>query len=106
MHLQDWAGAGGKRVHHGDGGMGPSGGIDDDGVGGLARFVNPVDQLELGVGLAEFDREAEFVSNPAAFGFHVGEGFASVDFRLAFAEQVQIWSIEDENGAGHQSAPG
>jgi hypothetical protein len=29
-----------------------------------------------------------------------------VDFRLAFAKQIQIWSIEDENGAGHQSAPG
>jgi len=57
--------------------MGPGGGIDDNGVGDFARFVNPVDQLEFGVGLAEFDREAEFVSNPAAVGFDVGKGFAS-----------------------------
>ena len=59
MHLDDRQVGGIERVEDRDRRMGESAGVEDDAVGGLARLVDPIDQLALVVGLAEIDRQVE-----------------------------------------------
>jgi hypothetical protein len=59
MHLKDWKFAGAQGVEYRHRGMGKGGRIDYHARGALTRFVNPVDQLKLGVGLAEFDVQVQ-----------------------------------------------
>src|SRR5262245_5935584 len=75
--------------------MSERGRIDYDADGASARLVNPVDQLKLGVSLAEFDIQSQLSAHAAALGFYVGQRLTSVDFGLAVAEQVQVRAVQN-----------
>ena len=106
VHFENWKFAGLQRIHDRDRGMRERRRIDDDASDGLARLVDPVDELMLGVALLEADREAEFAGKRPALRLDVREGLVAVDMRLAFAEQVQIWPVEDQNSRSHCARPG
>ena len=73
----------------------------------LARLVDPADELVLGVALVEAAASSPSASAvSAAERLDVGEGLAAVDLRLARAEQVQVGSVQHEDGLGQGSLSG
>ena len=64
-------------------------------------LLNPVDDLALVVGLAEFDREAEALRGLAAQLLDVVERRMAVVLGLARAERVQVRAVEDVDRLGH-----
>src|SRR6516165_1727892 len=81
--------------------MGEGGRIDYYTGGALARLVNPVDQLKLGIGLAEFDAESQLSGRVPALGLYVGQRLVSVDFGFALAEQVQVGAVQNIDDRVH-----
>src|SRR5262249_17720506 len=101
MHLKDWKFAGVQSVEYGHRSMSEGGRIDYDAGGALARLVNPVDQLKLRVGLAEFDLQSQLSTRAPALSLYVGQRLASVDFGLALAEQVQVGAVQNIDDRVH-----
>src|SRR4051794_2752784 len=93
--------AGVQRVQDGDRGMRESAGVDDNPGGDDAVFVDRVDDFVFAVALAEVDLKAEFTREASALGFDIRQGLMPVDVRLALAEQVQVGSVQNENGRAH-----
>ncbi|OIQ70144.1 hypothetical protein GALL_482490 [mine drainage metagenome] len=85
--------------------MGEGTGVDEDGGGGFARVMDPVDQLIFAVGLVKADLDAEVFGEGAKVGLDIGEGFGAVDMRLAFAQQVEVGAVEDKDGRFHAGSP-
>ena len=81
--------------------MSEGGRIDYDAGGALARLVNPVDQLKLGIGLAEFDVQSQLSGCASALGLYVGQRLVSVDFGFALAEQVQVGAVQNIDDRVH-----
>src|SRR6516225_2117682 len=81
--------------------MSEGGRIDYDAVGALARLMNPVDQLKLGIGLAEFDVQSQLSSRAPALGLYVGQRLISVDSGFALAEQVQVGPVQNIDDRVH-----
>ena len=86
--------------------MGEGGGIDDEAGDGLARLVDPIDQLMLGVALFEIEAEAKLGRQRPALRLDIRQGLVAVDMRLALAEQIQVRPVEDQNCRSHRLAPG
>src|SRR6516165_8497452 len=101
MHLKDRKFACFQGVEDRRRGMSEGGRIDYDAGGPLARLVNPVDQLKLGIGLVEFDLQSELSGRVPALGLYVGQRLVSVDFGLAFAEQVQVGAVQNIDDRVH-----
>src|SRR6185295_11691035 len=66
--------------------------IDDDARALIDRLVYPVDELVFGVRLPELQRVA--ARGCAAHGLDLRERRRAVDLRLAFAQPVEIRSVE------------
>ena len=70
-------------------------------AGAVRGLLDPVDQLAFVIGLAEIDRQPEPLARRGAVGLDVGKGLAAIDGRLALAEHVEIWSVEDKDRDRH-----
>lgn len=64
--------------------------IDHDGTGFLARLVNPVDDLVLGIALQEPRGQPQLRRQISAALLDIGQRFVTVDMGLAAAQRVQI----------------
>ena len=105
MHLHH------RAFHHLDGiehairGVSEGRGIDDHTGGADTGLLQPVDHLMLGIGLAKHQPEPSGLSHFAAGALHVSERIAAIDSRLAYAEQVQVRSVQDVDSASHLPFP-
>src|SRR3954451_14419034 len=86
-----------ERVEQGHGGESQTGWIDDDPCRLVPRLVDTLDQCALEVCLAEIDLEAVCLGAFSASLSDFRQGRASVYFRLALTEQVQVRIVQDEN---------
>lgn len=66
-----------------------AGRIDDNPSRAAPAFLNPGNQLALGVGLPEIDREPQFLRRLGAEIFHIIERRGAVFPRLARAQHVE-----------------
>ncbi len=69
-------------------------GIDDDPGRGFARSLNQVDQRAFMVRLVADDRQANLTPECRAGRFHIRQRRMPIDFRLAFAQQVQVRAVQ------------
>lgn len=76
-------------------------GVDDDELGGLARFVDAVDNGAFMVGLEVVHCEAEALALGFGCGDDVGERCAAVNGGLARAEEVQVGAVDEEDVFRH-----
>jgi deoxyribodipyrimidine photo-lyase len=90
-----------QRVKDGNGRVREGGWIDDNPAACVACFMDPVDQLILTVRLVIPDCKAMCLRSLRAKRLNVSHRVATIDFRLALAQQVQIGAVEDENRLGH-----
>src|SRR5581483_11404190 len=105
MHFDDRQVGGVERVEHGDRGVGQRAGVEDDAVRGVARLVNPVDELAFVIGLAALDRQVERAGAGEAALLDIGERVVSVGCWLGHPEQVDVRAVEHKNeGPGRASA--
>ena len=63
--------------------------------------MEPADQLALDVRLEVDDVDAGLDGVSAQISEDVGERFVAVDLRFPRAEQVEVRSVEDEDGSSH-----
>src|SRR5258708_11787072 len=105
VHRDDRRYEGVQRVEDGDRRMGEGGGVDDDAGGALASAVNPVDKLVFAIALMKLNRKPKLAADAAAVRFDVGERFAAIDLRLALAEQIEIWTVQDDDDRIHLIPP-
>jgi hypothetical protein len=79
------------RVAQRDRRVGVAAGVEQYGLGArLARFVEPVDEVALVIGLADVERDAQFVRPRGEGGGDVVERVAAIDFWLAQPKQVEV----------------
>src|ERR1700694_4196344 len=71
--------------------------IDDDGVGPLPAAVQLVDDRALMVRLKEAHALPQLARVRADLAFEVAQRLASVDRRLAFAQQVEVRAVDDQD---------
>ena len=105
VHLDDRELAGVQGIEDRYRRMRERGRVDDDAAGPLPRFVNPVDDLVLGIALVKRDFEPELLPDTAAIGLDVREGFIAVDRGLALAEEVQVGTVQDVDDTAHWGVP-
>src|SRR5437867_2301492 len=77
--------------------MGKGAGIEDNAVRGLARLVDPVDELPLVIVLPEIHREIEGGAGFQAGFLDIRQRLVAIDLRLAQAEQIEVRPVEDQN---------
>lgn len=75
--------------------------VDDDPVEAPAAGLDAVDDGALMVGLEGFEGGAEGGGVGFGGGFDFGERGASVDVWLASAEEVEVWTVDEEDGVAH-----
>ncbi len=81
-------------VTQGNAGVGESSGIDQDEAGAIqARGLHALDKLVFGVGLKVFQLVSDLGGTLAEAAIDLFQRGAAIDTRLAFAEQVQIWTV-------------
>src|SRR5690606_40999691 len=85
MYLDHGQLGGAQRVQDGDRGVRVGARVDDDSVGGLARLLDPVDELTLVIRLPELDGETEGGGMLQARLLDVSEGLPPIGCRLAHA---------------------
>src|SRR3954452_10589984 len=83
-----------------DAGVGIGGSVQHraDGFTGCLRcasLLDPIDQLALAVGLAEFQTPAEFACHIPAGTLDIGQRRGAVNLRLTEAEQVEVRTVQD-----------
>ena len=72
----------------------------------LARFLDPVDQVTLVVGLPKRDRRAQSRCLLADLPLDVGKCHAAIDLRFALTEKIEVGSVEDvDRGHCAQNLP-
>lgn len=80
------------------------GGIEDDRSRCIHRFVQPVDELGLVIGLAQVDREGTGIRLQSSS--EVVERAAAVDVGFATAEATEVGTVEHENALCGELAHG
>src|SRR5919112_1923936 len=90
VHLDDRELAGVQGVENGNRRVREGSRIDNDPNRLLTGLMDPIDDLILGIALMKLDLQTEFLRNPSAIGLDIGEGFISVDRRLALSQKVQV----------------
>ena len=95
MHLNDGDADGADAVGQGDGGVGVASGVHHHGVVLSVSLLQFVDQQAFVVGLEIGD----FVlwKTFAELGQVIVKGNVTIDFGLAFAEEVEVGAVEDED---------
>ena len=63
----------------------------------LAGAVDAADQLALAVALETFDADAEGCAERGDVPLDVGQRGMPVNLRLARAEQIEIWAVEQQD---------
>lgn len=84
-------------VTQGDARMSIGSGVEADDVEGALGFLDLSDQFPFDVRLEEGDFDPELGRTLAKFGFDLFQSDAPVDARLAFAEEVQIRAVEEQD---------
>lgn len=84
----------GAGIADGVGVVGPRAGVEHDRRTFIRGGVQPAEHLRLGVGLADLDRESEFLADQYAHAGEVGVRGKPVDIRLARAEAAKIRPVE------------
>ncbi len=59
--------------------------------------MDAADQLMFGIGLQMFQSDTEFAGVKLQIGDDLIKRLAAVDTRFPFAQQIQVWSVEQEN---------
>jgi hypothetical protein len=77
--------------------MRPRPGVEHDRGGVVGGVVKPSDQFGLGVGLSDFDLEAEFLADPHTPPHEVRVRGDAVDVGLPGAEPPQVGPVEDKH---------
>lgn len=95
MDLDERPADGQQRVPQRDAGVGEPTGVHDRPVEVAA--VEPIDQNALVVRLQAFDVQPQLDSASPESVLDLRKGGMPVDLRLARAEHVQVWSVEDEH---------
>ena len=72
-----------------------SGSVQDDHVKLSRRFLNPGYQFAFQIGLLEFDLNPPLCSPLPHSRFYVRQSRPAVNLRLALAQQVQVWPVEE-----------
>ncbi len=106
MHLKNRPLKSVERVENGHRSMGISSRVNDDPCGFLARFVDPVDELPLDVGLQQNTVEPEAARDLEAARLNIAQRVITVDFRLSLTQKVQVRPIEDIDFARRGRAHG
>ena len=96
MHLHRRERHGLERVENGNARVRIGSGVDDDAVGRAVGRLNGIDDRALVVGLEQLDLHACLGSGCADEILQRGKAPAAVNGRLAQAEQVQVWAVDDE----------
>ena len=81
--------------------MGEGTRVNHDRCRGLTRLVDPVNDLEFRIALAELDRKVEFRRKGPALSFDIGERLVPIDVRLALAQKIQVRAVENVDAATH-----
>jgi len=93
VHLDGGCCDGGKGVVQGHAGVTVSTGVDDDAVGRKAGLLYAVDELAFDVALEiAYLNVGEAV---AQLFYIVGDARGAVGFGLAYAGEVEVWSVDD-----------
>jgi hypothetical protein len=77
--------------------MRPRPGVEHDRSGVVGGLMQPSDQFGLGVGLSDFDLEAEFLADPHTPPHEIRVRRDAVDVGLPGAEPPEVGSIEDKH---------
>ena len=89
-----------KSVEQCDAAVGIGASINDDAVARIRSIaccrMNLVDQFVLGVRLKAYDFMTAGICPSLQTGFNIRKGFRAIDIGFALAEQIEIWTIEDE----------
>src|SRR5438094_3344649 len=72
-------------------------GIDDDARRAGSLLLQEVDDLAFMVALEEADLKTQLARLVAHGPIQIVEGSRAVDVRLALAEQIQVWSVDDDD---------
>jgi len=75
--------------------------IDYDATRNVSCFMNPVDDLVFTVRLVEAKFKSVLFGNLAAIGLDIGKSLVTVDVRLAFAEEIEIGTIQYVDDTTH-----
>lgn len=100
VYLDDRSGEGRQRIVKSPGVMGECTGIDDDRITSRTRVVNSVDQDTLVVRLERLEYESEASGTFGRRGDVIVQSRPTVDVGLTLTQEVQIWSVDQEN-VGH-----
>src|SRR5919198_1860582 len=95
VHLDQRAGELGAGVAYRHGGVGPGGGVQHHRGALVGGFVQPGQQLVLGVGLPYGHVHAELLGGVLAEGHQVGVRGRAVDLRLPGTEPAEVGAVED-----------
>jgi hypothetical protein len=90
-----------QRIQQRDGAEREAGRVDDHGSGALAGLLDPIDQHTFVIGLTEFARQSQLIRDPPAQLLHLLERGTAVQVRFTHAQQVEVGSVEDVDGAAH-----
>jgi alpha-1,6-mannosyltransferase len=97
VHLDQGRTQHGARVAERVGVMRPRPGVEHDRGSVVGGLVQPGEHLRFGVGLPDFDLEAELLTDPYTTFSEVGVRGQPVDIRLSGTEATQVGSIEDKH---------
>src|SRR5438132_11475925 len=81
--------------------MGECGRIDHDATCNFPCLVNPVDDLVFTVRLVKAKVKSKLSGDLAAIGLDSGKSFVTVDVGLAFAEQIQVGTVQHVDDTVH-----
>src|SRR6266404_5504225 len=81
--------------------MGECGRIDHDATCNFPCLVNPVDDLVFTVRLVKAKVKSKLSGDLAAIGLDSGKCFVTVDVGLAFAEQIQVGTVQHVDDTVH-----
>src|SRR4249919_747367 len=94
-----------QRIAHRHAGVGEGGRVDQDEVGAVAACgLDAFDQQVLGIALETAQRMPGFLGAGGQASIDLGQRGAAIDSRLAFAEQIEIGAMQDEE-LSHRCLP-
>lgn len=76
-------------------------GIQDQPVMNAARLMDMVQQHTFGIALMKIDRYAERLSFLTTHLFNISKCLRPVHICLTRAKQIEVWTVQDQNGCHH-----
>src|SRR5208282_5604578 len=102
MHLDHWNTHGLDGVANRNAGVRVCARIDQEYVALAARLLNSIDDPAFAVRLKRLNPHFKLASQVLEFLVDIGQAGSAVDFRFAFAEEIQVGSMDHQHG--HQPA--